>query len=243
MRINLTRSAAVAFAVFVVVLAMAVPSHATGTDVVYTGAAGQTAFNTTVGPSQTTIDFTGPTTQFTSPYTNSGVTFTGQSGRDVEIIDGTNVGFGAGEFVLSTYCQVSGPGCNLNQSSVPNLELFLPAGTTAIGFDIADANSGAPSGAQDTYLLTDSNGSTITVTPTAFGSFTFVGFSIGGTNTSIGSVTIERLTITPNGEPVIDNAQFAPPAPTPEPSTLSLAGMGLLTAGGFLRRRLGREKR
>jgi hypothetical protein len=238
MKINLTRSAVVAFAVLVVVLAMAVPSHASNTDIVYTN---RTIFNAQVS-GQSTIDFAGPTTQYTSPQTISGVKFTGLNGRDVEIIDGTNLGLGASEFALTTYCQVSGPSCNTNIAQ-DSLMLTLPAGTQAIGFDIADANSGAPAGTQDIYKITDSNGSVITSTLTNFGGFSFVGFGVGPGNTSITSVTITRLTVTPNGEAVIDNVSFSPNAPTPEPSTLSLAGAGLFAAGSALRRRLGRGKK
>jgi PEP-CTERM motif len=230
MKTNLVRSAVLVIAVFAV-LAMAGPSRA---DNVFIMRTGPTGFNAAVGPNQFTIDFQGPTTQFVAPYTNSGVTFTGQNSQDVAIIDGSNASL-PGEFLLTTYCQgVNSPPCDTNQAMIVSLLLSLPPGTTAIGFDLADSNSGQPLGTQDTYLVCDSNGTCVSVTPPNFGSFAFIGFQISGSSTSISSVTIERLTSFPNGQALIDNVSVAP---TPEPGTLALFGSGLLGVGSLLRRR------
>jgi hypothetical protein len=244
MRINLTHSAVVTLAVFVV-LAMAVLSHAAATDIIYLD---RSLFNAQVS-GQATIDFTSTdantTVKGTSyPYLTTGgtVTFAGQNGRSVEVFAGNTGLMDPNEVVLATTCL--GNSCVMQPLQPDLLTLMLPAGTQAIGFDLKDTNNGLLGGPEDTYQITDSNMSTITITPTSFASFQFVGFGVApGGNADITFITIKRLTFSPNGEAAIDMVSFSPNAPTPEPSTLSLTGAGLFATGSFLRRRLGRRKK
>jgi hypothetical protein len=134
--------------------------------------------------------------------------------------------------------------CNTNVAQQANIMITLPTGITAFGFDLADTNSGQPLGTQDTYLVTDSNGGSILITPTSFGTYAFVGFNTGSASSFISSVTITRETVSPNGEPAINNFEFGPVTPaaqTPEPSAIVLLGTGLLTIAGGIRRRMRKQ--
>lgn len=189
------------------------------------------------------ITFEGPTTDTSQPLPTSitflGVAFSIGSGRTnagVEVIDGFNVG-APGTNILTAAGNVLGPLGMIN-----NIDITLPAGVTAVGFDIKSGNTSAGSqtgGAYEIYV----NGvlATTVVIPTysAFGFF--------GVTDLAGIQTISIRSIS-GGEPVLDNFSFGPNAvaePVPEPASMLLLGTGLAGTAAALRKRrsFGRAKR
>ena len=203
----------------------------------------QAAFNASPGPPGFTggpvslnLDFTSATSVNPTPpcnpptvITTGGYSFQGgHADPCLEIIDGQNIG-DPGDFLLTEY---SGAGSNLDT----NLIITLLPNTTALTFALKDVNQGLPTGVQDSYQITLSDGSSTVVTPASFGSYAFVGFK--STNV-ITTVTIERLTASPNGAPAVEDfaSNGLQPATTPEPSAAALLSTALALAFMFRSRR------
>src|SRR5437879_4122244 len=123
---------------------------------------------------QFNINFSGqPATNTAQPLPSSislfGITFSigaGRTNAGMEIIDGFNVG-AVGTQVLTAGGNVIGVLGGLN-----NIEITLPAGITALGFDLKSGNSSAGSVTGGSYEIYE-NGSLVTTitipTYTAFG--------------------------------------------------------------------------
>jgi hypothetical protein len=181
------------------------------------------------------IDFEGPKTDTTQPLPLSitilGVQFkygTGRTNGGVEVIFGTNVG-APNNGVLTAAGDAIGVIPMLN-----NIEITLPTGTTAAGFDIKNSNTSAGSQTGGSYNIFVNGTFVANVTNTTYTSFGF--FGVNGLDPGLTNViAIRAVPVGPlsPGEPVIDNFTFGPvtpsPTPTPTPTPTPCHGSGCPT--------------
>lgn len=174
----------------------------------------------------TTITFEGiaPTnsvSNFSSPLTLQGATFSGSPAGQVSVVDS---GFFAPLFQFNSGAVLSG---------FSFVEVALPAGITSIGTDLMSTN---PDGLSFQVVL--STGETFVVNTPLRPERGFFGVTTDVAIASIRFMTVPGPSQS-NGIPLIDNFSFgqAQAAAVPEPATVLLLGTGLAGIATRARRR------
>lgn len=174
------------------------------------------------GSSMGTVRFTNPTSPaasgslFVGPLTLGGITYTPGTGRNIEIIDGSNAGSPNNTLLTPYGASGTGTAFTLTLSSAP----------TAFGFDIKDTfeTTFGPNLGNYQVFLNGSATPTAAIATPGKNMFLFLGFV---SDTPINTVTVQILA---GGDPGIDNVTTATAnlPLVPEPGSVALTVFGAL---------------